>query len=297
MNHYCIVADSVLDIEESWLQKNDVLWIPLSFTLEGMDTIEDDFGKTIPMAQFYQQLREGKNITTSQGTVGQFSNVFEEICKAGKDVVYVGFSSALSGSYHSGCMAAEEVQERYPERKIYCIDTKAAAGGQTMLVREAVQCRNEGMPAAELAKHLEEIRGHIIHWFTVDDLFYLHRGGRVSKSAAIMGSLVGIKPILYVDDEGRLIADKKIRGRRNAIEELAKQMAKHMHKEQCGRYQVSISHGDCLADAEYLRDYIVKNLGVPDVYIHILDTVIGAHAGPGTLALFFYGDHRGNTEE
>ncbi len=294
MKDYVIVTDSVLDLEESWLLDNEVPWVPLSFTLEGYETIDDDFGKTIPLSEFYQHLRDGKNVTTSQGTVGHFSTVFERILKQGKDIVYVGFSSALSGSYHSACIAKKELQELYPDNVIYCIDSKAASGGQTMLVREAVQCKKEHMPAEQLVAHLQDIRGHIIHWFTVDDLFYLHRGGRVSKSAALMGSLVGIKPVMYVDEDGRLIPDKKIRGRKKSLEELGHQLQKHIDQEKINRYQVCISHGDCLEDAEYLRTYLRKNMNIHNVAIHILDTVIGAHAGPGTIALFFYGDKRGN---
>ncbi|MGN1013860.1 MAG: DegV family protein [Butyricicoccus sp.] len=294
MSDYVIVTDSVLDVEEQWFLDHDVHWVPLSFSLEGYPTIEDDFGKTIPLSKFYEELRAGKNVTTSQGTVGRFTELFERILRAGKDVVYVGFSSGLSGSYQSGCIAKKSLEEKYPKNTMYCVDTKAAAGGQTMLVREAVRCRDEGMAADELVRHLEQIRGHIVHWFTVDDLFYLHRGGRVSKTAAVMGSLVGIKPVLYVDDEGHLIPDKKVRGRKKSIEELAKQMMQHIDMDQIDRYQVCISHGDCLEEAEYLRDYICQNTPVKDVYIHILDTVIGAHAGPGTMALFFYGDKRGN---
>lgn len=294
MCNYVIVTDSVLDIDEAWFRKNNVKWVPLSFTLEGHETIEDDFGKTIPLEEFYRDLRDGKNVTTAQGTMGQFVTVFEEILQSGKDAVYVGFSSGLSGSYQSACMAEKELKDRYPERRIYCVDTKAAAGGQTMLAREAVRCQKEGMPADQLARHLEEVRGHIIHWFTVDDLFYLHRGGRVSKSAAVMGSLVGIKPILFVDDEGHLIPDKKVRGRKKSVEELGRQLVKHIDPAHLERYGVAISHGDCEADALALRDWLRKNTAVKKVDIHILDTVIGAHSGPGTLALFFYGDHRGN---
>lgn len=294
LRDYVIVTDSVLDIEESWFQKNQVQWVPLSFTLEGHPTIEDDFGKTIPMPAFYQALRDGKNVTTAQGTMGRFAEVFEGILQSGKDAVYIGFSSALSGSYQSACMAADELRDKYPEGSIYCVDTKAAAGGQTMLAREAVRCKNEGMPAEELVRHIEEERGHLVHWFTVDDLFYLHRGGRVSKSAAVMGSLVGIKPILFVDDEGRLIADKKVRGRKKSIEELGNQLVKHIDMDKLARYGVSISHGDCEEDAKMLVDWLRKNTPVKKVNVHILDTVIGAHAGPGTLALFFYGDKRGN---
>ena len=282
---YVIVTDSVLDIEESYLLQNNICTVPLSFTLEGCDTVEDDFGRTVPFSSFYQQLRDGKNVTTSQATVGAFASVFEGILQSRRDVVYIGFSSALSGSFQSGCMARDELKDRYPNR-VYCVDTFAASGGQTLIVRE------EGMTAEQLVEWVEEFRTHVVHWFTVDDLMYLHRGGRVSKSSAVVGSLVGIKPVLYVSDDGRLIPDKKVRGRRRSLETLCRQLNAHIRE--VGQYPVTISHGDCLEDAEYLRDYILQHSQVQEVELHMLDTVIGAHAGPGTVALFFYGDKRGN---
>lgn len=288
---YVIVTDSVLDIEESYLIENNVRYASLSFTMEGCETVEDDFGKTVPFKSFYQQLREGKTVTTSQATVGQFMEIFEDIMKSGQDVVYIGFSSGLSGSYNSGCMARDELEGQYPN-KIYCVDTLAAAGGQTLIVREAVNRQKEGMGPEELVKWVEEFRSHVAHWVCVDDLMHLYRGGRLSKTSAVMGSMVGIKPLIYVTDEGKLISDKKIRGRRKALEALAKELDKHILE--VGKYPVTISHSDSQEDAEYLRDYIIKNTQVKEVEIHMLDTVIGGHTGPGTVAVFFYGDKRGN---
>ena len=288
---YVIVTDSVQDIEESFLLQHQVCIVPLSFTLDGCDTVEDDFGKTVPFSEFYAKLRSGCGVTTSQGTVGTFSSVFEGILKSGRDVVYLGFSSALSGCYQSACIARGELQDRYPN-KIFCVDTKAAAGGQTFIVREAVKRKEEGMTAEQLVQWAEDFSKHVVHWFTVDDLMYLHRGGRLSKSSAVMGMIVGIKPVLYVSDEGKLIPDKKVRGRKKSLEALCRQMTQHIRA--VGAYPVTISHGDCLADAEYLKKYILSHTDVKEVEIHMLDTVIGAHAGPGTVALFFYGDKRGN---
>lgn len=288
---YVIVTDSVMDIEESYLVRNEVCTVPLSFTLEGCDTVEDDFGKTVSFSSFYQQLREGKGVTTSQPSVGAFASVFEGILQSNRDVVYIGFSSGLSGSYRSGCMARDELKDKYPN-KVYCVDTFAASGGQTLIVREAVKRKNEGYTPEQLVQWVEEFRSHVLHWFTVDDLMYLHRGGRVSKTSAVMGSLVGIKPILYVSDDGRLIPDKKARGRRKSLEMLCRQLNAHIRE--VGSYPVTISHGDCEEDAQYLKDYILAHSEVEDVEIHMLDIVIGAHAGPGTIALFFYGDKRGN---
>ena len=287
---YVIVTDSVLDIEERFLHQNGICTVPLSFTIDGYDTVEDDFGKTVPFSDFYRQLRDGATVTTAQAPISAFTSVFEGILKSKRDVVYLGFSSALSGNYQTGCIAKNELDGKY-SNQIYCVDTLAAAGGQTLVIREAAKRKAEGYTAEQLVEWAQEFRKHVVHWFTVDDLMYLHRGGRVPKSAAVMGSLLSVKPILYVSDEGKLLVWKKARGRKRALEMLAKQMNKHIRE--IGTYPVTISHGDCQEDAEYLKEYILSHTAVEQVEIHMLDTGIGAHAGPGTVALFCYGDKRG----
>ena len=287
---YVIVTDSVLDIEERFLHQNGICTVPLSFTIDGYDTVEDDFGKTVPFSDFYRQLRDGAAVTTAQAPISAFTSVFEGILKSKRDVVYLGFSSALSGNYHTGCIAKNELDGKY-SNQIYCVDTLAAAGGQTLVSREAAKRKAKGYTAEQLVEWAQEFRKHVVHWFTVDDLLYLHRGGRVPKSAAVMGSLLSVKPILYVSDEGKLLVWKKARGRKRALEMLAKQMNKHIRE--IGTYPVTISHGDCQEDAEYIKEYILSHTAVEQVEIHMLDTVIGAHAGPGTVALFCYGDKRG----
>ena len=287
---YVIVTDSVLDIEERFLHQNGICTVPLSFTIDGYDTVEDDFGKTVPFSDFYRQLRDGAAVTTAQAPISAFTSVFEGILKSKRDVVYLGFSSALSGNYQTGCIAKNELDGKY-SNQIYCVDTLAAAGGQTLVIREAAKRKAKGYTAEQLVECAQEFRKHVVHWFTVDDLLYLHRGGRVPKSAAVMGSLLSVKPILYVSDEGKLLVWKKARGRKRALEMLAKQMNKHIRE--IGTYPVTISHGDCQEDAEYLKEYILSHTAVEQVEIHMLDTVIGAHAGPGTVALFCYGDKRG----
>lgn len=287
---YVIVTDSVLDIEERFLHQNGICTVPLSFTIDGYDTVEDDFGKTVPFSDFYRQLRDGAAVTTAQAPISAFTSVFEGILKSKRDVVYLGFSSALSGNYQTGCIAKNELDGKY-SNQIYCVDTLAAAGGQTLVIREAAKRKAKGYTAEQLVEWVQEFRKHVVHWFTVDDLLYLHRGGRVPKSAAVMGSLLSVKSILYVSDEGKLLVWKKARGRKRALEMLAKQMNKHIRE--IGTYPVTISHGDCQEDAEYLKEYILSHTAVEQVEIHMLDTVIGAHAGPGTVALFCYGDKRG----
>ena len=194
---YVIVTDSVLDIEERFLHQNGICTVPLSFTIDGYDTVEDDFGKTVPFSDFYRQLRDGATVTTAQAPISAFTSVFEGILKSKRDVVYLGFSSALSGNYQTGCIAKNELDGKY-SNQIYCVDTLAAAGGQTLVIREAAKRKAKGYTAEQLVEWAQEFRKHVVHWFTVDDLLYLHRGGRVPKSAAVMGSLLSVKPILYV---------------------------------------------------------------------------------------------------
>ena len=188
-------------------------------------------------------------------------------------------------------IAADDLREAYPGRKIFVVDTLSASLGQGLLVYLCVQEKRKGKTIDQVHVFAEETKAKVCHWFTVDDLLYLHRGGRVPKSAAVMGSLLSVKPILYVSDEGKLLVWKKARGRKRALEMLAKQMNKHIRE--IGTYPVTISHGDCQEDAEYLKEYILSHTAVEQVEIHMLDTVIGAHAGPGTVALFCYGDKRG----
>ncbi|MGN1030538.1 MAG: DegV family protein [Butyricicoccaceae bacterium] len=292
MSDYVIVSDSVLDIDKSFFVENDVRYVPLSITMDGIGTMEDDFYTSISAHEFFDHMRNGRIATTSQGTVGYFMRVYKEILESGKDIVYIGFSSGLSGSFNSGCMARDELAEQYPDRKIYCVDTKAAAGAYTMLVRRAVERKNLGDSAEELAAWVEKTAPHMIHWVTVDSLFHLMRGGRVSKTSAVVGSLVGIKPVIVVMDDGKLKPVHKVRGRKQSLAYLAKMTKKHIQKSEFD--YVSISHGDCPEDAEYLKSLLVQEVGIPEdkIYIHVLDMVIGAHTGPGVMTVFFYGDAR-----
>ena len=289
MNTFALVTDSVIDATEEFFQQEQIDWVPLLFTLDGK-TVTDDLGKTVPYHAFYQALRQGASVSTSQCTVENFLIAFSRRLEEGRDVVYIGFSSGLSGNYQAACLAANELREQYPDRQLFCLDSLCAAGGHGLLVRTAQEKRKAGWTAEQTARWVEENKKKVIHWFTVDDLFYLQRGGRVSKTAAVVGSLVGIKPILFVDDAGKLIPHSKVRGRRQSLIALAKNMEKDIVKPET--QVVRISHGDCLEDAQFLRDYLLKNSKVQGVEIDTLNTVIGAHSGPGTVALFFFGKQR-----
>lgn len=288
MNKYVLFADSALDIDNSVLEGWSVKRIELSliFNESGKEYLNNQINPT----DFYNEMRGGKTAKTSAINTQTFIDTFEPELKAGNDVVYIAFSSGLSTTYNSGVAAANELAEHYPNNKVLVVDSLAASAGYGMLVYLASQKMHEGAAAEDIIKFVEDTRLKIAHWFTVDDLVYLKRGGRVSPTVAFVGGVLGIKPILHVDDEGHLTSVSKVRGRRAAIAELAKRYGNNANK---GDIQtVYISHGDCFSDAQELADILKKDYGVKTDIITFVGPVIGAHSGPGTLALFFVANQR-----
>lgn len=287
---YRITTDSTSDLPQSFLQERDIPCIGLGFALEGKEYTEGpDVELSLP--EFYNKLRTGIPATTMQVNAFAFTQFVEPFLAAGEDVLHVAFSSGLSGTYASCESAAKELRDKYPDRKLVVVDTLAASLGEGLLVYYADENRKAGMSLEDNAQWLEEHKLNLCHWFTVDDLMHLHRGGRVSKTSAILGSVIGIKPVLHVDDEGHLILVGKVRGRQSSLEALVKKMKETVFdnvKDQA----IFISHGDCQADAEKLQAMIEKEWGCRTFLINYVGTVIGSHSGPGTLALFFLGDHR-----
>lgn len=287
MNQFVLVCNSTIDETAEYFETNDIKCAPLSFTIDAR-TIVDDLGKTLPYHDFYQMLRAGKTAITSQATPATYLNLFREACESGRDVLYVGFSSGLSGSFEAGRLAATEVLSEFPERVIRCVDSLCAAGGERILVDKARAFRDAGMSVNDAGDALEEMRRYIIHLITVDDLKHLWRGGRVSRSAAVFGTLAGVKPIIFVDNEGKLNVCHKVRGRRASLEYLGDKLLSEIeYKDQICR----ISHGDCEADAQYLADYLAQKAGI-QTEIRVLDTVLGSHTGPGVVTLFYIGKER-----
>lgn len=285
-----IVTDSCANLPEDIIEENNVHVLSLSFFVDGKEYFSYEKGKKTDLSEFYRMMRDKKEITTSLVNVEQMISCFEPILQQGKDILYLCFSSGLSGTYQSATIAAEEMREKYPERKIYVLDTLAAALGQGLLVYFSVEQRKEGKTIEEVYQWQLDNRLKLCHWFTVDDLFFLKRGGRISAATAVVGTALNIKPVLHVDDEGHLINMEKARGRKKSLDMLVK------HFEETaidpGKTPVFISHGDCMEDAKYLEAKLKENCGVSKVLIHMLDPVIGAHAGPGTVAIFFVGEHR-----
>ena len=287
MSNYQIITDSCCDFSaEEYLQLN-LVKIPLSVEFRGEvgDDKNDDSLKVI-----YDGLRAGEAARTSAANPESWKRVMEPVLREGRDVLVMAFSSGLSTTYQSAVIAAEELKETYPDRKILVVDTLCASMGQGLLVWYACRKRDEGMGLEELYAWVEENKLHLCHWFTVDDLMHLKRGGRISAATALVGTMLQIKPILHVDDEGHLINVAKARGRKASLDALAKKVS-----ELGAGYDNStmfISHGDCREDAEYLAAQLKEKYGAKEVRINYVGAVIGSHAGPGTVALFFLGDHR-----
>ncbi|MBR1562605.1 MAG: DegV family protein [Ruminococcus sp.] len=284
---YRLYSDSTCDLSKDLLDGMDVKILDLTYEVDSTTYVGDEMS----MKVFYDKMRNGSMTKTSQISPAVYEAAFEEEIKNGYDILYLAFSSGLSGSYNGACIARDTLLEKYPEAKIVCIDSLCASTGEGLLLIKADRKKKEGLDIDALAEWLEANKLHLCHVFTVDDLKYLKRGGRVSAAAAIAGSVLGIKPILHVDNEGHLIPIGKIRGRKQSINKLVELVS-----EKVGGWEnkeVAICQGDCMEDAEYAAQLIRDRLG-SETIVHICYTgpVIGAHSGPGTLALFFMGEER-----
>ena len=285
MSNFHIVTDSGCDLPQSMIAGMNIRVQPLLVNFRG-ETLPDSVDAGVQ--EFYAGLRAGDVATTSAINPEGWKTVIEPVLQEGKDALVVTFSSGLSTTYQSAVIAADELLETYPERKIRVVDSRAASLGQGLLMYYICAKRDEGLSLDELADWTEENRLKLCHWFTVDDLMFLKRGGRVSAATALVGTMLQIKPILHVDEEGHLINMAKARGRKASILALAAKL-----KEAGMQNDVAyICHGDCVEDAQYLADYLKANCGVKEVFFGYTGAVIGSHSGPGTLALFYLGNNR-----
>lgn len=289
MRDYIIATDSCCDFDENLIRELDLTVIPLSVHL-GQDHFRNYPGEMPESHVFYTRLSKGEPAQTSAPNVEAFKDAFRPFLEAGKDVLYLGFSSALSATYQNAAMAVEELREAFPDAVIRAVDTLCASMGQGLLVDLAVQEKRKGKSLEEVASFVQETIPHLCHWFTVGDLSQLRRGGRLSAGKAIVGNLLNIKPVLHVDHEGRLVPIESAKGRKKSVEALVRHMEETAIAPETQR--IYISHGDCLGDAEVLAAAIQSKLGVASVTIGDVGPVIGAHSGLGTLALFFLGKER-----
>ena len=285
--NYKIITDTCCDFPADMYKELDLEVVPLSVLYKGENHTEYTEAW---LKDMFDGLRAGEKASTSAVNPQGWAAVIEPVLEAGQDALVLTFSSGLSTTYQSAVIAAQELKEKYPERTINVVDTLCASLGQGLLVWYACQKRDAGMTLEELTAWVEENKLHLCHWFTVDDLFYLKRGGRVSAATAIVGSMLQIKPVLHVDDEGHLINVSKVRGRKASIEALAAKMGQLGNPGE--NETVFICHGDCHEDAAYLEELVKEEYGVKKVFAYYVGAVIGSHSGPGTLALFFLGKNR-----
>lgn len=284
---YQIITDSCCDLPAEKISELNIRVIPLNLLFRGesrLDAVTDE------IKEVYDGLRAGESASTSAVNPEGWTSVIEPALKEGKDALVLTFSSGLSTTYQSAVIAANELAEQYPDRKINVVDTLCASLGQGLLVMYACQKRDEGLDLDQLTQWVDENKGNLCQWFTVDDLMYLKRGGRVSAATALVGTMLKIKPVLHVDEEGHLINVAKVRGRKASIEALANKLG------QLGlpgkNDLITICHGDCIDDAKYLEQLLKEKYGTKEVFIGYTGAVIGSHSGPGTLAIFFLGNKR-----
>ncbi len=286
-----ILTDSSCNLSDSMIKELGLHIAPLQFMSEGETFQSYTEGADSDLPAFFRMMRDGRVFTTSMPRIAPTQELAEKILISGKDLLYIGFSSGLSNTYDGISVMLDQIKANYPERKILHTDTLAAAMGEGLVVYKAAKMAQAGATIEEVHAWIEENKLNVAHWFTVDDLMFLFRGGRVSRTSAWAGTLLNIKPVLHVDDEGKLVAMEKVRGRKKSL----KALVDHMEKTALKPYEdldVFISHGDCIEDAEYLIDQIKERLGCTKFHLNCLDPVIGAHAGPGTVALFFMAEHR-----
>ena len=287
MPNYNIVTDSCCDFLPEMYGQMNLTLVPLS--MEFLGQIREDRSDD-SIQEVYAALRAGESAKTSAVNPEGWEKAMEPHLAEGRDVLVMAFSSGLSTTYQSAVIAAEELRGKYPERTIYVVDSLSASMGQGLLTWYACQKRDQGQSLEEVHTWLEENKLHLCHWFTVDDLMYLKRGGRISAATAVVGTMLQIKPVLHMDDEGHLINMAKARGRKASLEALAKKAAEL--GEGYDNSTMFISHGDCIDDANYLAKIMKERYGVKNIVISYVGSVIGSHSGPGTVALFFLGTHR-----
>lgn len=290
MKSYVIATDSCADLPQSFVQEMDLKIVPLSVEIEGKSYNHYPDERELKVSDFYQMLRTKKVAKTSLVNVGTFIAFFEPFLKDGLDILYIGFSSALSGTYQSSVIAKEELLKQYPERKIITIDSLSASMGQGLLVYHAWQESKKNVSIEKVAAWVEKNKLKHIHIFTVDDLGTLRRGGRLSDVSAILGTILRIKPILHVTDEGKLVPLRKARGRSFSLDQMVDLMSESIEKAK--EQTIFISHGDCLEEAMIVGNQIQEKYGVKDIMYNEIGPVIGAHSGPGTIAIFFVGKKR-----
>ncbi|MCI6867750.1 MAG: DegV family protein [Lachnospiraceae bacterium] len=286
---YLITTDNMADLPEEYLKEKQLLTMSLTYLLDGQTYNAEN---SLPYQEFYKKMREGCMPTTSQINPQEAKEKLAEFLKINKNIIHIAFSGGLSGTFNSVRLAAQELMEEQPDCRITVIDSLAASMGEGLLVYKALEQQEAGLSYEEMVEWIENNKLHVCHYFTVDDLFHLYRGGRVSKAAAVLGTMINLKPVLHVDDEGHLIPLSKVRGRKKSLNALVDGMEKQMGSFREKNDIIFLSHGDCYEDALYVQEQIKKRFGIEKFMISPVGPTIGAHSGPGTVALFFMGEAR-----
>ena len=284
-----IITDSSCDLPREYVDDNNIEVISLVLNLNGQ-IIKDDLGKTLSYKDFYQKMRDGATPTTSQVNAHEIEEAFIKHIKNGDSIIYISISASLSGTFNSANIAKNNLLEEYPEAKIELVDSLSASIGQGLLVLKACEMRDNGASIEEIVEWIEENKRKVIHTILIDDLNHLKRGGRISGATATIGGLLNIKPSAYLDDEGKLAQGEKIKGKKKALRFLANEVKERAVETE--NEVLYICHGDCLEEAEALRDIILQEVKFKDVIINYVGNVVGAHAGPGVLAAIFLGKNR-----
>ena len=293
MGEFRLTTCSTTDLSHEYFEKRNIGVVYFHFELGGTD-YPDDCGATVPPAELFKRMLDGEDTKTSQVTMGEYMDFFEPILKEGHDILHIAFSSGLSGSFNSARLAADDLSMKYPDRKIYIVDSLAASTGHGLVVDAAADMRDEGKSIDEIRDWLEANKNKAHHWFFSSDLTFYIRGGRVSKTAGAIGTVLGICPLLNVNDEGKLIAREKIRGKKKVIKRIVEMMEEHAQDGHDYSGKVFISNSECYEDARAVADLIEEKFPKMNgkVQIYSIGATIGSHTGPGTVALFFWGDER-----
>lgn len=291
MRDFVIVTETTTDLPASYIEENGLVIIPLYYQIE--DTVYGE-EKHLELKEFFEAMRNGATPTTSASNPDTIRRTYLELIESGKDILHLVFTSGLSCSYNNAAFVANDLMEEYPDASIKVIDTLCASLGQGLIVNSAVQLKKAGKSLDEIAEWVEANKLKVCHEVTVEDLIYLYRGGRLKKSSAVLGTIINIKPLIHVNNEGKLISYDKVRGRKKSLNALVDKMISSIegYNYDVENEWVFISHGDCLEDAEYVKAQIEERIGVKNFIINYLSPTIGSHAGPGTVALFFYGKER-----
>ncbi len=290
MNDFVIVTDSSCDLPDELVRKLELHIAPLAFTMGDKTYHNYPDNREMSPEEFYNRQKQGQMATTNAVNVGQATEVLEPILQGGRDVLVLAFSSGLSTTYNSFKIAGDELAAQFPDRKVFVVDTLSASLGQGMLITQAARLRLDGKTIEEVRDWTEQNKLRQCHWFTVNDLFFLKKGGRVSAATALVGSMLQIKPVMHMDDEGHLINVSKARGRKASLLALADKVGELA--EDPASQTMYISNSDCPEDAQFVADEVKRRYGVKEVVINSIGPVIGAHTGPGCVALFFMGKHR-----